>query len=174
MPLLIDLLNEIEDTSTPQYTIYCDMDGVLTDFDGRFKQFSKGTSPQDYEARFGTEKFWDFIDNQIGTKFWSDMPWMSDGKALWDHISQFNPILLSAPSRNNESRLGKRNWVEKNLPGVKLILSAADKKQNYADGNNILIDDKESNIDQWIAKGGIGILHKNTADTLEKLSKYGI
>ena len=30
---------------------------------------------------------------------------------LKEYISKYNPILLSAPSRNNESRLGKRIWA---------------------------------------------------------------
>ena len=33
---------------TPPYKIYCDMDGVLTDFEKRFEHFS-GMHPQEYE-----------------------------------------------------------------------------------------------------------------------------
>ena len=67
-----------------------------------------------------------------------------------------------------------RLWVDKNTPGIKLILAAADKKQNYSKPNRILIDDKESNVEQWISKGGEGILHKNTADTIKQLQQYGL
>jgi len=34
-----------------------------------------------------------------------------------------------------------------------------------------LIDDLPRNIDPWIEAGGIGILHKNTEDTIKKLKK---
>ena len=47
-------------------------------------------------------------------------------------------------------------------------------KKNYAKKDSILIDDRASNISDWNAAGGIGILHTSTATTLDKLSEYGI
>jgi hypothetical protein len=49
-------------------------------------------------------------------------------------------------------------------------------KKKYAKSNgipNILIDDWEPNIAEWNAAGGIGILHKNTEDTIQRLKKLG-
>jgi hypothetical protein len=49
-------------------------------------------------------------------------------------------------------------------------------KQDFAKKNgipNILIDDYPENIREWEAKGGIGILHKNAADTIARLKKLG-
>ena len=102
------------------------------------------------------------------------MPWMPNGKQLWDYIKPNNPILLSSPSRSNSSRLGKRLWVRNNLPGTKLILANSYNKKNYADSNNILIDDRPSNIDQWKAAGGIGILFISTDQAIEELKKLGL
>jgi hypothetical protein len=81
-------------------------------------------------------------------------------------------LLTGTVRTDASSRFGKRLWVNKNLPGTKLILAAADKKQNYSKPNRILIDDKESNVEQWRSQGGIGILHKNTADTIKQLQQY--
>jgi hypothetical protein len=36
----------------------------------------------------------------------------------------------------------------------------------------ILIDDRVDNVEQWRSQGGIGILHKNTADTIKQLQQY--
>ena len=102
------------------------------------------------------------------------MPWMGDGKQYWDHIKNYDVELLSSPSRSSTSRLGKRLWVRNNMPGVKLTLAQASKKQNYAAPNHILIDDRKSNIDQWRASGGIGILHTSTSDTISQLKKLGL
>ena len=166
---------EAEQAPQSQYKIYCDMDGVLCDFEKRFENLNpEHLKTREYTTKYGNKKFWDFIDNEIGTKFWSEMEWMPDGKQLWEYISKYNPVLLSAPSRNNESRLGKRIWVQNNLPGTKLILTSAETKQNYARGNRILIDDRADNIEQWISQGGIGILHKNTQDTIQQLQQYGL
>ena len=102
------------------------------------------------------------------------MDWMSDGKQLWDYIKNYKPTLLSSPSRADHSRMGKRIWRKRNLPSTKLVLAQAIKKQNYATPDSILIDDRESNIDQWIKAGGIGILHTDTASTIKKLKELGL
>ncbi len=156
------------------YKIFSDMDGVLTDFDESFKKYSKGIAPRDYEKKFGKEKFWELIDGTGKVGFWVGMPWMEDGKQYWDYIKDYDTELLSSPSRSSTSRLGKRLWVRNNMPGIKLTLAQASHKQNYAAPNHILIDDRKSNIDQWISQGGIGILHTSAADTISQLKKLGL
>jgi len=157
-----------------KYKIFSDMDGVLTDFNKSFKKYSDGIAPSDYEKKYGKEKFWELIDGQGKVGFWVGMPWMEDGKQYWDYIKNYDTELLSSPSRSATSRLGKRLWVRNNMPGVKLTLAQAAKKQNYAAPNHILIDDRKSNIDQWISQGGIGILHTSAADTISQLKKLGL
>jgi hypothetical protein len=157
----------------PKYKIFSDMDGVLTDFDASFKKASDGIAPRDYEKKFGKDKFWELIDGK-GVGYWVGMPYMSDGEQYWNYIKDYDVELLSSPSRSSTSRLGKRLWVRNNTPGVKLTLAQAAKKQNYAAPNHILIDDRKSNIDQWIAAGGIGILHTSASDTISQLKKLGL
>mgnify|MGYP003630063142 FL=1 len=161
-------------TESTDYKIFSDMDGVLTDFDESFKKYSKGIAPRDYEKKFGKEKFWELIDGTGKVGFWVGMPWMGDGKQYWDYIKNYDTELLSSPSRSSTSRLGKRLWVKNNMPGIKLTLAQASHKQNYAAPNHILIDDRKSNIDQWISQGGIGILHTSASDTISQLKKLGL
>ena len=178
---LTDLYKQIREeaeATAPQYKIYCDMDGVLVDFDKGYNQLTgKPTHHVDVQ---GKQEFWDTFKQGLANKkmsekdYWANLEWMPDGKELWDKIKPFKPTLLSAPSRDPQSRLGKRIWVKKNIPGTPLILAAAPMKKNYARKNAILIDDKISNINEWNEAGGIGILHTSTSTTLEKLSKYGL
>jgi hypothetical protein len=154
-----------------EYTIYCDMDSVLVDFDRGYQELT-GMTTQQADAN-GVEAFWDPL-SKAGAKFWITLQWMPDGKQLWDYIKKYNPILLSAPSREESSKLGKRVWVKRELPGVKLILKYASQKQEYASPTSILIDDRQKNIDQWKAAGGIGILHTNTANTIKQLQQLGL
>ena len=165
---LIDELKEDE-----KYKIFSDMDGVLTDFDKSFKKASNGIAPRDYEEKFGREKFWELIDGS-GVGYWVGMPYMPDGEQYWNYIKDYDVELLSSPSRSNTSRLGKRLWVRNNMPGVKLTLAQAYLKKNYAAPNHILIDDRKSNIDEWRAAGGIGILHTSAAGTIQQLKKLGL
>jgi len=169
---------KIESTSpelSKNYKIYLDMDGCITDFDKRFISLNpKKLSPTQYQTKYGIEKFWNFIDKEVGVKFWAGMSWMQDGKQLWDYIKKYNPKLLSAPSREESSQIGKRVWTKRELPGTKLILRSADKKQQFASPTSILIDDKISNVNQWIERGGIGILHTDAQSTIEQLKSLGL
>lgn len=170
------LIPEEEVVSSPpmEYKIYSDMDGVLTDFDKSFEKYSKGIPPREYEKKFGKDGFWKLIDGEGKVGFWVGMPWMEDAKQYWDYIKDYDVELLSSPSRSETSRLGKRLWVRNNMPGIKLTLAQAYNKRNYAEPNHILIDDRESNIEQWREAGGIGILHTSAADTINQLKALGL
>ena len=147
--------------------IFCDMDGVLVDFIRGYYELTG----RDITGAYHTDKkFWEPID-KAGYQFWVNLNWTSDGKELWDYIKKYNPELLSSPSIQNDSRVGKHNWVKKELPGVHLILRSADKKSEFATPDSILIDDRPSNVEQWISAGGIGILHTSAKDTIEQLKK---
>ena len=127
MNSLKELLNEgyplKEEKPNLPYKIYCDMDGVLTDFEGRFEHFT-GIHPQEYEKQKGRAAFWHLIDSEIGVRFWVGMGWMPQGKRLWNFIAPYKPDLLTSPSRENQSRLGKNLWVRNNLnPKPKVIFA---------------------------------------------------
>jgi hypothetical protein len=179
-----------EEDYTPKYQIYCDMDGVLTDFEKRFitllrkegpKYYSKEviaqvTKPKHFEKLEGAKEFWKFIDQYIGLEFWSDMPWMPNGKELWNFIAPYSPKILSSPSREDTSRLGKRVWVKDNLtPPPPVIFRYSNAKAQFADSNSILIDDKPSNLAAWKAKGGIAIECKDgeIQSIIEQLKELG-
>ena len=179
MKSIVELIGEgyplKEEKPKPPYKIYCDMDGVLTNFEERFEHFS-GMHPQAYESKFGTEQFWHLIDTKIGVKFWVGMGWMPQGRQLWDFIKPYQPDLLTSPSRHDTSRLGKNLWVKNQLnPKLKVIFAYSADKQRYANENSILIDDKKSNIDEWASKGGIAIRCKDgdVNHVIEKLKELG-
>ena len=189
MGKLADLLLE-ESDFMPKYQIYCDMDGVLTDFEKRFvtllqqegpKYYSKATiaqvtRPKHFDKLEGTEEFWKFIDQHIGLEFWSDMEWMPNGRELWNFIQPYGPKLLTSPSRDNTSRLGKRLWVKENLvPAPEVLFRFGDAKSDFANENAILIDDKPSNLAAFASKGGIAIEVKDgeIQSVINKLKQLG-
>jgi len=165
------------DTSTSvndsKWKIYCDMDGVLVDFNRRFSELS-AWGPEKFIEKNGLDEFWKLIDGR-GVGFWVGMDWMEDGKELFEHLTNnFEVELLSSPSRSENSRLGKRLWVRNNKLGVKLNLAYSHNKQKYAAPNHILIDDRKDIIKEWESQGGVGILHTSTENTIECLRKKGI
>jgi len=152
------------------YHLFIDLDGVLVDFNkGYFDLTGLNISGHHYSS----PQFFAPI-KKAGIKFWNNLEWMSDGKELWSYIEKYNPKLLSAPTRDYSSIVGKKLWVKRELPGFDLILRSASRKKEFAKPDSILIDDRESNINDWINSGGIGILHTSTEDTIKKLKKLGI
>ena len=178
MKTLAELLED--ENPQPKYTLYCDMDGVLCDFDSRFlqvlgdvgkKYYSiKGiTSAQDFEDKYGKEEFWKFIDKTVGVRYWVGMDWTPSGAKLWNFIKKYNPILLTSPSRDNNSRLGKRLWVKNHIPGTPVVFKYSKVKQDMATPTSILIDDRMDTIDRWNAAGGIGIYHPTNTHNIDKV-----
>jgi len=155
-----------------QYKLYCDMDGVLVDFERGYNDLTGKQTPG-VDSTYDKNDFWSAI-TKAGSKFWADLNWMSDGQQLWNYINQYNPKLLTAPSREKSSEIGKNEWVSNNIPGTPVVFKQAKDKKDLAEPNAILIDDRKDNIQQWIDAGGIGIRHTSTESTIKQLQKLGL
>jgi hypothetical protein len=163
-----------------EYKIYVDMDGVVADFDQRFRDLA-GMGPKEFEEKYGKNAFWDFIDEGNNKLvFWVGIPPMSDAKQLIDYVSKYNYEMLTAPSLKKQSLMGKGLWM-KNQTNKGLFPSKpkvnyrnASNKKDFAAPNHILIDDREDTINSWNAAGGIGILHTSAANTINQLKKLGL
>jgi predicted kinase len=155
-----------------QYKVYCDMDGVLVDFEHGYDRLTGRKAPG-FSSPYDKTDFWAAI-TKAGAEFWADLEWMEDGQQLWNYIKQYNPTLLTAPSREKSSEIGKQEWIDKNIPSAPVEFRQAHKKQELASPNAILIDDREDNIERWIEAGGIGIRHTSAASTIKKLNQLGL
>jgi hypothetical protein len=180
-----------EEMREKKYVIFCDMDGVLVDFDEGYKQLT-GVTTQHADSQ-GKDEFWKLYRDSLKNKdipersYWANLDWMPDGKQLWDYIKGYNPYVLTAPSvnfdipfeeryklENNESMQGKTEWVQR-LPNMrKIYFRSAGRKADFAGPNKILIDDRKDTIDKWNANGGIGILHTSAANTIKQLQDLGL
>jgi PAS domain-containing protein len=175
-----ELAMGLEENKVMDYKIYVDMDGVVADFDQRFKDLS-GIGPREFEEKYGKDAFWDFIDEgENKLKFWVGIPPMSDAKQLIDFVSNYDYEMLTAPSIKKQSLMGKGLWmINQTKNGLfpfkpKINYKSAKNKKDFAAPNHILIDDREDTINSWNAAGGIGILHTSAANTISQLKKLGL
>jgi hypothetical protein len=161
--------------------IYCDMDGVLCDFEKRFEYYYDVPAQQYYKEK-GKTAFNDAVD-EAGVQFWSKMDWMPGGRELWSIIGKFNPIILTSPSKFKYAKEGKLQWIKNNLnPQPKDIMFAqTGDKHSILKGktpqeikSSILIDDHYPNLAPWKELGGVGIFHKSIDKTKDILSKFRI
>ena len=186
----IEKFDDYTNKEGQNFHIFLDMDGVMCDFDRAFVNIAKNTeglSMDRYIDKYGLHHAWNMVSGE-GLKWWSEMEWMHDGKVLWSHVSQYNPTILSAPSRDKLSGQGKVIWVnrELNLGIEEPTLSPKNHRwdvdsrmilnpQKYLFckryPNSILIDDTPKKVSDWRDKGGIGILHKDAYQTIKQLTE---
>jgi hypothetical protein len=138
----------------PDIAIYCDIDGVLTDFDGHAR--AQGKLLPD-----GSNN-WDAMDYD----WWRTMPAYAGAQDFYRALHRIAPTkLLTAPTLSTGCFAGKAVWAESFLPErgkfllKDLIICNADSKEAFARPKSILIDDRAKNVDAWVRAGGIGILH---------------
>ena len=154
--------------------IYLDMDGVIADFDKRYKELYK-IAPKDADTYKTFDKFFTtFIaDRQFAT-----LDLMPDAVPLLNYLSKLNiptEILSSTSSekRDADIRAQKLMWLQTHNIGFKVNLVPGKRlKKDFSNANSILIDDTPVNIDQWRREGGVGILHTDTMTTLGILKMY--
>ena len=153
------------------YTIYCDMDGVIADFDQGYLELTGQKASFDTDPK----EFWKPLE-EAGAAFWANLPWMPDGPQLWRYIKRYKPNILSAPSQDPASRVGKEAWCKMHINNQyrKLLLYPRNQKQTFAEPGRVLIDDMKQTINEWNAKGGIGIHHTSASNTIAQLKKLGL
>lgn len=154
------------------YTIFCDMDGVLVDFEkGYYELTGKHTS----QFPKGDSDFWKPLEEE-GALFWATLDWMPDGRELWRYIKRYKPNILTAPSMDPSSRVGKEAWCKMHINNQyrNLYFKQAKYKSDFAGENRILIDDRDDTIASWKTKGGIGIHHISATNTIKELKKLGL
>lgn len=154
--------------------IYLDMDGVIADFDKRYKELYK-MKPKEAEDK---KEFYKFFDEFIATKQFATLDLLPDAVLLLNYLSKLNiptEILSSTSSekRDADIRAQKLMWLQTHNIGFKVNLVPGKRlKKDFSNANSILIDDTPVNIDQWRREGGVGILHTDTISTLGILKMY--
>ena len=154
--------------------IYLDMDGVIADFDKRYKELYK-MEPKEAEDK---KEFYKFFDDFIATKQFATLDLLPDAVLLLNYLSKLNiptEILSSTSSekRDADIRAQKLMWLQTHNIEFKVNLVPGKRlKKDFSNANSILIDDTPVNIDQWRREGGVGILHTDTISTLGILKMY--
>ena len=154
--------------------IYLDMDGVIADFNKRYKELYKiyPSEADDYKVFDG------FFTKFIAGGEFATLDLMPDAMELIDYLRSLSiptEILSSTSSerRDADIRKQKLEWLAKhNIEFPPILVPGKRHKKDYSNPNSLLIDDTSANIDQWRREGGIGILHTDTLTTINILKMY--
>lgn len=159
--------------------IYLDMDGVLADFEGHFKEISGGLTAKQYiksKGQNGTHAMWMLIDKD--KDFFAKLKPFSHAKELVRLCRKIAPtIILSSPPVTNRERAieNKREWLDNYIGHIPAIFS--NNKKEYANKSALLIDDFKENTESFQENGGRVLLFKDfdsTRDFLENAYDKGL
>jgi len=95
--------------------IYCDLDGVLVDFDGGVRKLFRGQGPDSIPSG----KMWAAISR--ADSFYQHLSWTVDGKELWEAIYKYSPNILTGVATYKKCRVEKFLWCQRELPHVDRI-----------------------------------------------------
>jgi len=149
--------------------LFCDLDGVLADFEkGVEQKFNKNIC----DIKQAT--LWSVINKS--STFFENLPWMPKGKELWERIKEYHPIILTGvPPGCPTASEQKIRWCQRELgPEINVITCLTKDKAKYCIGCSILIDDRLSVLKSWKDKGGKCILHEedNLYTNLVRIDRY--
>lgn len=138
---------------TPKLQVYLDLDGVFADFDARVKRLT-GKHP----SQLSRPRLWKMIN--ADQRFFAELELIEGCMALWEVTRDLEPIFLTGAPSVKAFQEQKREWVAR-IFGPEFTVHVVPKrlKQDYSGPHKVLIDDTPENIEQWVARGGHGILH---------------
>lgn len=141
--------------------VLLDMDGVIVDFTGAsmrahgIAEYDHLIDDWDHASALGlsADDWWAKME---GREFWANIepyPWASE---LMDAIGEFT--ICTAPNRDPECAAGKYDCLINNFSIYPRDVMMGTKKFLLANPGNVLIDDREENVDDFRARGGCAIL----------------
>jgi hypothetical protein len=166
--------------SQENLSLFCNLDGVLADFNTAFEKISRQSYVSD--TKQNDKKWIQKIINK-NLNFFEKLPFMYNAEKLWKHIIKYKPIILINDPNSVSAKLDRINWCKKKLGSNFLIINnISEIKTNlnydyyviitnfintYSFKNAILIGNQLSNED-WESSGGLFINHspENLSETL--------
>lgn len=153
--------------------IYLDMDGVLCDFEKKFRDLYGTLSLEKRDRKEWSKDWQDFIVNKHA---FEKLDWFPGGRELLSFIKKYPQIHVEILSSSGgekfhgEVTAQKIKWLRSHGINYKAnIVPGRKHKKEWAKPDAVIIDDTDDIIRDWNKAGGIGILHKDVNETLKTL-----
>ena len=148
-------------------TLYLDMDGVLCNFDRAYRSLrTHATDGKRFRAAV------------MDYKIFEDLEFMPDTQELLNYVTKLEGINIEIltsmgtfeTDQGNEAKRQKQKWLDKwNIPYKANFVRSKEEKAKYAHDRAILVDDSPGCINPFVVKGGHGILHTKSSDTIQQI-----
>ena len=183
-----------------QFRIFCDLDGVLCDFEHGVQTICRRSTHE-----IAKTTMWQAIAKS-NVAFFENLRWTRDGRRLWNAIRHLKPDILTGVPDLANARIEKYNWCRQNLgmqeyrhvdmagdgfhhanvngntkackiqdgPITNVITCWSYNKHHESGQHALLIDDRIELKAKWEANGGIFVHHTDAETTLQKLEQLGV
>jgi len=155
------------------WRLFLDMDGVIADFVGAALRthnaiglYEKGRAQNcdDIAKLLGISQkdFWGKLDED--PQFWYSLRPTHDAEQLVefaeDLVGREHVAILTSPAQSEHCVPGKRAFIARHFPqfSQRIIFCPSATKCFVAGPQRVLVDDKESNVEEFRRAGGIGVL----------------
>lgn len=160
-------------------TLYLDMDGVVADFD-EYAMRTLGVPPS---GGIYADDIWQKL--AANPRIYRELKKTPYADELVDYCRQISKsnhafgmelkFLTAVPKGNDVpwAFYDKMTWALFFFPDIPVMFGPFSKdKHRHCKTGDILIDDRRSNIEEWHAAGGIGILHTSFEKTKDELDSW--
>lgn len=148
-------------------TLFLDMDGVLCNFDKAYRAID----PEKADRK-------KFREAVFMHKIFEDLEFMPDTQELLNFVAKLEGINIEIltsmgtydAQQGNEAKYQKMHWLNKhNIPYKANFVRAKQEKANFAHDRAILVDDSPGCINPFNVKGGHGILHTKSTESIQQI-----
>lgn len=148
-------------------TLFLDMDGVLCNFDKAYRKLD----PEKADRK-------KFRDAVFTHKIFEDLEFMPDAQELLNYVCKLDGINIEILTsmgtydeiQGNAAKYQKIHWLNKhNIPYKSNFVRAKQEKANFAHDRSILVDDSIGCVRPFSEKGGHGILHTKSSDSIQQI-----
>jgi len=149
------------------WQVFCDLDGVLADFDRGVVERT-GSKPNQFSRR---HRMWRSLAPPETKDFFSTLPPMRDASQLWTFLRPLSPAILTGAPSGDWAAPQKRKWCAEqlSLPAERVLVVDATDKALFSHPGAVLIDDYEKHRAPWEARGGIFIHFRSAMESIALL-----
>ena len=155
-------------------TLYIDMDGVVADFN-EYAFRVHGFAP---EVEFADNEWNQIAKNERLYRDLKKTPYADELVEYCRHfgkVNNYSVFFLTAVPKSNRLHWAftdKVEWGRIHFPDIPVHFGPFSKdKHVHCKADDILIDDRMSNIIEWRNANGVGILHETFEKTIDELRK---
>jgi hypothetical protein len=153
--------------SGTSWQVFCDLDGVLADFDRGVVERT-GVKPRQFSRR---HKMWKCLAPPHTSDFFGSLPLMKGASQLWTFLRPLSPAILTGAPSGDWAAPQKKKWcVDRlSLPAERVLVVDACDKALFSQPGAVLIDDYEKHRAPWEARGGIFIHYRSAMESIALL-----